>query len=702
MELIHIRGRGAASNPAGRFERLAFEPDADWSDPDDPAPWKHTQYFRDHSRTILSRNDSPDVGFTVSVNPYRGCSHGCSYCLSGETRILMGDGTTQRLDAIHEGDEIYGTVLRGSYRRYVRTRVLAHWSTMEPAFRVVLEDGTTLVASGDHRFLTRRGWKHVVGRQQGRQRRPHLTVNDKLMGVGGFARPPEMDAEYRLGYLCGIIRGDALLASYHYERVGCAHGDQHQFRLALVDDTALRRTADFLGERGIRVHWFMFSVGSQARTWMRAIRTHRRDDVERIRGLIAWPAVPTEPWSRGFLAGIFDAEGSYSTGVLRISNTSLEILARASACLARLGFECRLEHQPGERAKPIHTLRLLGGLKQHLRFFHTVSPAIRRRCDIEGQAVKSGAALRVVDVEPLNRKFRLYDITTGTGDFIAEGVISHNCYARPTHEWLGLSAGLDFVSRVFVKEVAPVLLRRALASPRWNPAPIAFSGVTDAYQPVERRLELTRRCLRVLAEFRNPVCIVTKSQLVARDADVLGEMAGWGGAVVYLSITSLDQELQKKLEPRAASPARRLAALETLARAGVPVGVLVAPVIPGLTDHELPAILAAAAGAGARTAGFVPLRLPYGLKELFDEWLSIHAPERRAKVLHRVREIRGGVLNDSRFGARMRGEGPYADQLRALFHVTCRKLGLNAERTTLDTTAFRPPDPTGQLDLLEG
>ena len=265
------------------------------------------------------------------------------------------------------------------------------------------------------------------------------------------------------------------------------------------------------------------------------------------------------------------------------------------------------------------------------------------------------------------------------------------CYARPTHEWLGLSAGLDFETKIFVKEDAPALLRRELLSPKWMPATIAMSGVTDPYQPVERRLELTRGCLQVLAEFRNPVGIITKNHLVTRDVDVFAGMAKWGGAMVNLSITTLDPELQRVLEPRAATPQRRLDAVATLAADGVPVGVMVAPVIPGLTDHELPAILKAVAEAGARNAGFVPLRLPHGVGSLFDEWLQRHYPDRRDKVLNRVREMRGGKLNDPNFGSRMRGAGEYIDQLRALFHVTCRKVGLNLERPALSTASFRRP-----------
>ena len=276
------------------------------------------------------------------------------------------------------------------------------------------------------------------------------------------------------------------------------------------------------------------------------------------------------------------------------------------------------------------------------------------------------------------------------------------CYARPTHEYFGLSAGLDFETQIFVKQDAPERLRAELAAPRWQPQVLVMSGVTDPYQPAERRLRITRRCLEVLAEFRNPVAIITKSQLVARDVDVLAELARFDAASVTLSITTLDHALQRRLEPRAASPERRLAAIARLSAAGIPTGVNVAPVIPGLTDHEIPAILEAAAAAGAGGAGYIMLRLPHAVAPLFERWLEQHFPGRKDKVLNRVRELRGGELYESRFGVRMRGRGPFADQVADLFEVSRRKAGLDEERRGLSTAAFRRPVAAGgQLRLFD-
>jgi DNA repair photolyase len=273
------------------------------------------------------------------------------------------------------------------------------------------------------------------------------------------------------------------------------------------------------------------------------------------------------------------------------------------------------------------------------------------------------------------------------------------CYARPTHEYLGFSAGLDFESKIMVKENAPELLRRELSSPRWKPQVLAMSGVTDCYQPIERKLQITRRCLAVLAEFRNPVGIVTKNHLVTRDIDLLAELARHHAAVVNISITTLDGDLARTLEPRASPPVRRLAAIEELTRAEIPARVMFAPCIPGLNDHEMIAVLAAAAKAGAVGASFVPLRLPLAVAPIFERWLDAHAPGKKEKVLGRVRAMRGGKLNDPRFGSRMRGEGFFAEQMSAMFAVAVRKAGFPPERAELSTAAFRVP--TNQLSLFE-
>jgi DNA repair photolyase len=263
------------------------------------------------------------------------------------------------------------------------------------------------------------------------------------------------------------------------------------------------------------------------------------------------------------------------------------------------------------------------------------------------------------------------------------------CFARPTHEYLGMSAGLDFETRILVKEDAPELLREELNAPKWTPKTIVISGVTDAFQPIERKLELTRRCLQVLAEFRNPVAIITKNHLVTRDIDHLKELAKYKAVRVFVSITTLDPTLANIMEPRTSMPELRLAAVDALASAGIPVGVMVAPVVPAITEHEMPAILAASKKAGARWAGFVVLRLPWAVAPLFEKWLEEHFPDRKDKVLNRVRDLRGGKLYDAKWGVRGRGEGVVADHIEQLFDVAARRLGLNEEERELSIDSFR-------------
>jgi DNA repair photolyase len=475
----------------------------------DEIPPAELEVYEDHTREILSHNDSPDVGFSWSVNPYRGCFHACSYCLAGETPILLGDGTMRPLARIGVGDVIYGTAQRDRSRCVVRTKVLAHWQSLKSAWRIAIENGIVFVASGDHRFLTQSGWKFVAGVPGAASQRPHLTVRDFLLGTGAFER------------------------------------------------------------------------------------------------------------------------------------------------------------------------------------------------DIEGREVKGPASLRVVRVEPLHVDLPMYDITTETGDFIANGVVSHNCYARPTHEYLGLGAGTDFERKITVKPEAPRLLREAFERPGWKGELVVFSGVTDCYQPLEASYRLTRGCLEVCAEYRNPVGIITKSPLIERDLDVLQDLQRNAHVSVSVSVPIWDREHAHAVEPYVATPQRRMKTIERLAAAGLRVGVNVAPVIPGLSDSDIPRILEAAHAAGARRAGFVFLRLPGSVKQVFEQRMRESLPLRADRVLNRVRDARGGKLYDSRFGVRGRGEGQYAEAARALFDATVKRLGMNEGFQGDDVReTFRRPGRGLQLALL--
>ena len=326
--------------------------------------------------------------------------------------------------------------------------------------------------------------------------------------------------------------------------------------------------------------------------------------------------------------------------------------------------------------------------------------------------VRDGEPLDDNDVAPTTQFFRDASRTVARNDSPDVGFefslnpyrgCEHGCiycYARPTHEYLDMSAGLDFETKIMVKEDAPDLLRDALSKKSWKSRTVSIGGVTDPYQPVERRLKLTRRCLEVFLDFRNPATVISKNHLVTRDADVLAAMAKLNLTAVFISVTTLSSDLTRVMEPRTSVPRRRLDAIRTLTDAGVPVGVMVAPVIPGLTDHEMPAILQSAKDAGAVTAGYVPVRLPFAVKGLFESWLERHMPDRKDKILNRIRSMRDGKLNDSNFGSRMRGHGVFADQIHSMFELGCKKAGLRDVKIEFDTSHFRRPEGA-QLSLFE-
>lgn len=575
------------------------------------------------AKTALNRVRG--MPFAWSINPYRGCSHACAYCLAGETPILMADGRTKALADVRVGDAIYGTERRGAYRRYVTTRVLAHWSTVKPAYRILLADGTRLIASGDHRFLTERGWKHVTGADHGPGRRPYLTTRNKLIGTGAFAEPAKHDPGYRRGYVCGMVRGDGHLGVYRYERTGRRHGDVYRFRLALADGEALERTRRYLLGFQVPLHAFLFSPGSPTRKPMHGLRTSKAADVEAIQNLVKWPSEVSEGWSAGFLAGIFDAEGSYHGGILRIHNTDETILGHVEGALRRLGFP--FVREPA-RANGCAAIRITGGLRVHLRFFHIVDPSITRKRTIEGQALKSSAPLHVVAVEPLGFALPLYDITTGTGDFIANGVVSHNCFARPTHRYLNLSPLEDFERTVVVKTNVVEVLRRELAKPSWKGDRVAMGTNTDPYQRCEGRYRLMPGIISALGDSRTPFSILTKGTLITRDLPVLAEAAEKIEVTAALTIGMLDETLWREVEPGTPSPAARIDAVRALTEAGIPTGVMLAPIMPGLNDDpaQLGELVDHCVAAGATHVSPIVLHLRPGVKELFMPWLAAHHP----------------------------------------------------------------------------
>jgi DNA repair photolyase len=564
--------------------------------------------------------------FRWTINPYRGCTHACTYCVHGDTPVLTATGRTKPMRDLRPGDEIYGTVREGWYRKYVKTRVHAHWETLKKPYRVTLEDGTELVASGDHRFLTNRGWKHVAGSERGRWRRPHLTLNNKLIGVGALGRSPDHSQDYRRGYLCGLIRGDGTIGHYEYARASRRLA-VHSFRLVLTDFEAIRRARIFLEEENLMLEELpAANVAAWGAKPVRMLRTGARHSVARIEELVAWPISSSHDWLKGFLAGIFDAEGSNSES-LRIANCDPEIVGRFADGLAEFGFDATVEDP--RRDNGLKYVRLRGGLRERLRFLQFVDPAITRKRSIEGLALKSDAQLHVAEVKPLTNKTRLYDITTGTGDFIANGVVSHNCFARPTHTYLDLNAREDFEREIVVKVNVPELVRAELRRPTWKGEHVALGTNTDPYQWVESRYRLMEGIWEAMRDFANPCSVLTKSPLLLRDVELMKQISERTEFVANLSIPTLEEKAWRATEPHTPHPRKRIEAVAELARAGIPTGVLIAPIIPGVNDApgQIEELAELCGEAGAESIGGVGLHLRGEVRDIWFDWLRQYRPD---------------------------------------------------------------------------
>jgi DNA repair photolyase len=603
-------------------------------------------FYEIRAKSIINRVPSASrVPFEWTVNPYRGCTHACVYCLAGDTPVLAADGRTRPLAELKVGDEIYGTVRSGSYRHFTTTRVLAHWSTVKPAYRVTLEDGTQLVGSGDHRFLSDRGWKYVAGNSRGAGQRPHLTAGSKLMGTGGFAEAPKDSADYRRGYLCGLIRAGGHRAGGEPEALG-------------------------------RARHYLADYGTDATAVLAEV--------------VVWPESPGLDWCKGFLAGIFDAKGSQRDRIIRIATADQEVVAWFAASLSRLGFDAAIDDRT--RRTTVSTVRLRGGLPEAVRFLLTVDPAVTAKRSIAGHTVKTGARLRVVGVEPLGLDLPLFDITTGTGDFVAGGVVSHNCFARNSHTYLDLDPGHDFDTRIVVKVNAGELLRKELAAPKWTGAHIALGANVDCYQRAEGRYRLMREIITALRDHANPFSILTKGTLILRDLDLLREARSVTSVRLALSVGSVDETMWRSVEPGTPSPARRLDVVRQLTDAGFAVGVLMAPVLPGLTDsdEQIDRTVAAIAAAGAASVTPIALHLRRGAKEWYSSWLARTHPD----LLPLYRE---------RYGDRAYLPGSYQRELTARVRLAARRYGLDGDSSDTVRQVDEPvpvPEPAEQLRLL--
>jgi DNA repair photolyase len=536
-------------------------------------------FYEIRAKTLINRvPGAARVPFQWTINPYRGCSHACSYCLSGDTPILLADGSARALAELRIGDAVLGTMGAGAHRRYVPTTVLDHWTTTKRAYRVTLADGTRLVSSGDHRFLTGRGWRHVSPAEPGL---PALAVGDRMLGVGRFADPPKESPDYRSGYLCGLTRGDAGAVA----------------------------------------------VSQRRDAWIRADRY--LEDIP-MPVALRWPDLPTLSWYRGFLAGAFGAIGYADRLAIVFSSRDQGFLNRITDALTHLGLPSR--RPPHAQLGDVYSVEVTRDLWAALRFRH-LTGVPDAPLDAAGIGVRGEPHLTVADIEDLGLTLPLYDITTGTGDFVADGVVSHNCFARNTHTYLDLDAGHDFDTKIVVKVNAGELIRRELAAPKWAGAPIAMGTNVDVYQRAEGRYRLMPEILAALRDFANPFSILTKATLILRDLDLLKQAATVTDVSLAMSVGFVDERLWRAVEPGTPSPRRRLETVSRLTEAGFAVHVLMAPVLPGLTDTEQSIDQTVAALAAAGAAGVTPLALHLrpGAREWYAAWLTREHPELAAR-----------------------------------------------------------------------
>jgi DNA repair photolyase len=546
-------------------------------------------FYEIRAKSIINKVPGASrVPFQWTINPYRGCSHACSYCLGGDTPILLADGSTRPLAQLRPGDAVMGTMGAGPHRRYVPTTVLDHWSTSKPAYRVTLADGTRLVASGDHRFLTDRGWRHVSPAEPGL---PALAVGDLMFGVGHFAEPPKESPDYRAGFLCGLIRGDA----------------------ALPEGPARE------GDAWVRADGYL-------------------EDIP-LHEALRWPELPTGDWYRGFLAGAFGSTGRADRLSIVFTSRDHGFLRRITDALTHLGLPSRSSGSLSPNPRPGRpqlglpsAVGIARDLWTSLRFRH-LTGVLDARLDASGVGVRSDKQLAVIDIESLGLTLPLYDISTGTGDFVADGMISHNCFARNTHTYLDLDAGHDFDSKVIVKVNAGDLVRRELAAPKWRGAHVAMGTNVDVYQRAEGRYRLMPAILAALRDFANPFSILTKGTLILRDLALLRQAAEVTSVGLSFSVGFVDETIWRSVESGTPSPRRRLDAVRRLTDAGFSVGVLMAPILPGLTDTDesIEETVAAIAAAGAASITPLALHLRPGAREWYAAWLTREHPHLAAR-----------------------------------------------------------------------
>jgi DNA repair photolyase len=445
--------------------------------------------------------------------------------------------------------------------------------------------------------------------------RPHMRIGMRLVGTGKFADGPYESEDYRRGYLCGL--------SY-----GVAHAEEQLeismlWDLLRVDLACAGRAREYAVTTGRASYDHMLAVtGGGTASWNRSLRG---DYVEPFEDVIRWPLSPSDDWRQGFVAGLFDGCGWADEKQLTLTPDDPGVIGWAHACLEHFGFDVVVNARKGRSTEIV----VRGGLPEQLRFVHTFDPAGRGLRRLEGRPVTTPGDTRIVSIEPLGTVMRLYDITTGTGDFIANGVVSHNCFARPTHKYLDFNAGRDFEKEIVVKVNAPEVLRAQLARPSWKGEHIALGTNTDPYQWVEGRYKLMRGIWEAMRDASNPCSILTKSPLLLRDLDLMLEIAERTSISANLSIPTLDEKAWRETEPHTPSPRARIEAVRKLNEAGIPTGVLIAPLMPGINDspEQVAEIVRLCEEAGAVSIGGIALHLRGDVRKVFMGWLRSKRPD---------------------------------------------------------------------------
>lgn len=512
-----------------------------------------------------------------------GCSHDCSYCLDPDTLILMYDGSSKKIKDLEIGDEIYGVEKESKYHKYVKSIVLNKWNVEKPSFEIVLENGTKLICSADHKWLSNRGWKYTIGEETGVNRRPFLTTNNNLLGFGlclDTSIYKETD-NYKKGYLFGIIKGDGHLKEYNYNYKRRKKDIQYHFRLALKKEEAIVRTKEYLSYFNIDTNYFEFKMtDKQTKDTIntKAIRTDSKENFNKIVDLIK-PIKNNSEFLRGFLAGFYDAEGSKNKDIKRVFNTDIELLNLFIAGLNLYNFKYKKETtRKTINNKQLYTIRIIGGISEFLRFLQITNPAIKSKFSFKDIHVKNINKLKVKSIKPYKDKQVLYDITTSTENFIANGIISHNCYAKSLLSFRKLwnsqnpsVADINKIKRVIDKKIEPGSCVR-------------LGGMTDCFQPIEVYSETTYNTIKELNKKGIHYLIVTKSALVAEDKYI--KVMDKHLAHIQISITTTSDEKAKEYE-KASLPSERIKAIEKLQANGFDVQLRLSPFIPEYIDFDI-------------------------------------------------------------------------------------------------------------------